>query len=155
MDQDKEYFIQLLRSRLGLKEEEFSLIEKNPRFKPLFCNAIAASKYAIVAEVVESRGCHSGYKRGDKFIFDSAGNLLTKHSPKKICAFMMPNLVVLLNAIFENLMNGRNPNEIIFNRTGCFDVGPTCGGWGHIVLEVKAVLREHLPTPTPHEAKGE
>jgi hypothetical protein len=30
----------------------------------------------------------------------------------------------VVNAFFENLMNGRNPNEVIFNRTGCFDVGP-------------------------------
>jgi len=35
-------------------------------------------------------------------------------------------------------MNGRDPNEVIFNRTGCLDVGPACGGWGHVVLEMRA-----------------
>ena len=69
-----------------------------------------------------------------KIVFDSSGNLLTAESPERVCAFLMPNLVVLINAFFENLMNGRNPNEIMFNRTGCFDVGPClrrlgpCGG---------------------------
>jgi len=54
----------------------------------------------------------------------------------------MPNLVVLINAFFENLMNGRDPNEIMFNRTGCFDVGLACGGWGHVVVEMKAELQD-------------
>ena len=32
---------------------------------------------------------------------------------------------------------GVDPNEMRLNRVGCFDVGIHCGGWGHIVLEVK------------------
>jgi hypothetical protein len=67
------------------------------------------------------------------------GNLLTWESPERICAFLLPNLLLVVNAFFENLMNGRNPNEVIFNRTGCFDVGPACGGWGDVVLEMRAV----------------
>jgi hypothetical protein len=39
-------------------------------------------------------------------------------------------------------MNGRDPNEVMFNRTGCFDVGHACGGWGHVVLEVRAEPRD-------------
>ena len=30
-----------------------------------------------------------------------------------------------------------DPNEMRLNRVGCFDVGVHCGGWGHVVLEVK------------------
>jgi len=52
----------------------------------------------------------------------------------------MPNLTVLINAFFENLMNGRNPNEVMFNTSGCFDTGPACGGWGHVVVEMNAEL---------------
>ena len=46
---------------------------------------------------------------GQKLVFDSAGNLLTQECPERICAFLMPNLTVLINAFFENLMNGRLP----------------------------------------------
>jgi hypothetical protein len=66
---------------------------------------------------------------------------LTRESPDRICAFLMPNLTVLINAFFENLMNGRDPNEVMFNRTGCFDVGPLCGGWGHVQVEMRAEPR--------------
>jgi hypothetical protein len=54
---------------------------------------------------------------------------------------LMPNLTVLINAFFENLINGRDPNEVMFNRTGCFDVGPMCGGWGHVQMEMRAEIR--------------
>lgn len=47
----------------------------------------------------------------------------------------------LLNAFFENLMNGRDPKEVMFNTTGCFDTGPHYGGWEHIVLKMTAVTK--------------
>ena len=114
------------------------MVEKNPKFQTLVKNAVEASKYRLVAEVIESKGCHSGHVLGQKLIFDNAGNLLTKESPDRVCAFLMPNVTVLINAFFENLMNGRDPNEVMFNTTGCFDTGPSCGGWGHVVVRMTA-----------------
>lgn len=32
---------------------------------------------------------------------------------------------------------GVDPNGMRFRRVGCFDVGVRCGGWGHIVMELK------------------
>jgi hypothetical protein len=94
----------------------------------------------LVAEVIESKGCHSGHNVGQKPVFDNSGNLLTKENPDRVCSFLMPNLTVLINAFFENLMNGRNPNEVMFNTSGCFDPGPSCGGWGHVVVRMNAEL---------------
>jgi len=106
----------IIQKRLALPEDEFETIRKNPKFQRLFSNALEASRYRLVATVMESKGCHSQHRVGQRIVFDSSGNLLTNESPERVCAF------------FENLMNGRDPNEIMFNRTGCFDVGPACGG---------------------------
>ena len=138
---DKDQIRKLIRRRLKLDDQDWLLIENNPKFQQLFQNAIEASKYRLVAEVVESKGCNSGHVVGQKLLFDSAGNLLTKENPDRICAFLMPNLTVLINAFFENLMNGRDPNEVMFNTTGCFDTGPSCGGWGHVVVRMTAELQ--------------
>ena len=138
---DKDQIAKMIRKRLNLEDQEWSIIQKNPRFQQVFQNAIEAAKYRLVAEVIESRGCHSGHVVGQKLIFDSSGNLVTKENPDRICAFLMPNLTVLINAFFENLMNGRNPNEVMFNTTGCFDTGPSCGGWGHVVVRMSAELK--------------
>jgi len=137
---DKNQMAEIIRRRLNLEDQDWSIIEKNPKFQKLFQNVIESSKYRLVAEVIESKGCHSKHIVGQKLIFDSSGNLLTKENPDRICTFMMPNLMVLINAFFENFMNGRNPNEVMFNTTGCFDTGPACGGWGHIVLKMYAEL---------------
>jgi hypothetical protein len=138
---DKQRIAETIRKRLNLKDEDWSLIEKNPKFQRLFQNAVKASRYRLVAEVIESVGCHSGHTVGQKIVFDSSGNLLTRENPERICAFLMPNLTVLINAFFENLMNGRDPNEVMFNTTGCYDTGPQCGGWGHVVVKMTAELK--------------
>ena len=138
---DKNLITERIRKRLDLSEEEWGIIAKNPKFQRLFKNAVEASKYRLVAEVIDSKGCHTGHVVGQKLIFDNSGNLLTKESPDRVCAFLMPNLTVMLNAFFENMMNGRDPNEVMFNTTGCFDTGPMCGGWGHVVVKMTAELR--------------
>jgi len=138
---EKHQIAEIIRKRLKLEDQEWSIIEKNPKFQQLFQNAIEASKYRLVAEVISSKGCHSGHVVGQKLVFDSSGNLLTKENPDLICSFLMPNLTILINAFFENLMNGRDPNEVMFNTTGCFDTGPICGGWGHVVVKMNAELK--------------
>jgi hypothetical protein len=138
---DRKEMIEVIKKRLDLGGADFEAVAKNPKFQRLFENALRASQFRLVAEVIESKGCHSGHREGQKLIFDSTGNLLTRESPERVCAFLMPNLTVLINAFFENLMNGRDPNEVMFNRTGCFDVGHVCGGWGHVVVEMRAKPR--------------
>jgi hypothetical protein len=138
---DKNHLIETIKKRLALEGDELAAVIGNPKYQRLSENAAKASRYRLVAEIVASKGCHSGHVVGQRIVFDSAGNLLTQESPKRVCAFLMPNLTVLINAFFENLMNGRDPNEVMFNRTGCFDVGPLCGGWGHVQLEMKAEAR--------------
>ena len=139
---DKRRIAEVIRQRLNLDDADWSLIEQNPRYQQLFQNALGASKYRLIAEVIESRGCHSGHVVGQKLIFDNAGNLITRENPDRVCAFLMPNLTVLINAFFENLMNGRDPNEVMFNTTGCFDAGPSCGGWGHVAVRMRAEAKK-------------
>jgi len=138
---EREQIIKMLQKRLGLDDKEFQSVKDSPRFQRLFDNILSSSRYRLVAEIVESKGCHSGHVKGQKLFFDSAGNLLTREAPERVCAFLMPNLTVLINAFFENLLNGRDPNEVMFNRTGCYDVGPACGGWGHVIVEMRAEPR--------------
>jgi hypothetical protein len=140
-EMQREQMEKIIQGRLQLDDAEFQAIKDKPKFQRLFQNAMKGARYRLVAEIVESKGCHTGHSKGQKLIFDSAGNLLTKECPERICAFLMPNLTVLINAFFENLMNGRDPNEVMFNRTGCFDVGPACGGWGHVLVEMRAESR--------------
>ena len=60
----------------------------------------------------------------------------------------VPNCVVLgtfeksIYVSNELFYAGVDPNEMRFKRTGCFDVGVKCGGWGKIVMEIKVEDRK-------------
>ena len=126
----------------GYSDEEMRTFRENPRNEDVLSQAPALMNKTIVLEVVDSRGCNSQHKVGDRFYFDGAGNLLTKLCPKKICAYALSAMAPLIFTSNELFYAGVDPNEMRFKRTGCFDVGVQCGGWGHIVLELKVEDRK-------------
>jgi len=115
---------------------------ENPRNADVLAKGQELSNKTIVVEVVESKGCYSQHKVGDKFIFDGAGNLLTKKNPKRICIYALAPVAKMIFATNELIYAGADPNKIRFGRAGCFDVGVNCGGWGHIVMEIKIEERQ-------------
>ena len=127
----------IMKRHLGYSDEELAAFRKNPRNADVIDKgSIIIGKY-IVLEVVEAHGCNSQHKVGDKIYFDGAGNLLTELSPKKICAYSLANALLLIYTANEMLYAGIDPNTIRFKRTGCFDVGLQCDGWGRIVYEIR------------------
>jgi len=122
---------------LGYSDEEMALFRANPRNEEVLAKAPALMQKTIVAEVVESHGCNSQHKVGDRFLFDGAGNLLTTKCPRRICIYALQELAGPIFASNELLYAGVDPDSLRFRRTGCFDVGVKCGGWGHIVMEVR------------------
>jgi uncharacterized repeat protein (TIGR04076 family) len=122
---------------LGYSDEEMALFRADPRNAEVLAKAPALMQKTIVAEVVESHGCNSQHKVGDRFLFDGAGNLITSRCPRRICIYALHELAALIFASNELAYAGVDPDALRFRRTGCFDVGVRCGGWGHIVMAVR------------------
>ena len=133
----------LMQEHLGYTDKEMKLFRRNPRNKDILSRAAALMNTTIVAEVVASSGCNSHHRIGDKFYFDGAGNLITSLSPKRICIYALAAVAPLVFTSNELVYAGVDPNEMRFKRTGCFDVGVQCGGWGHIVLELRVEERQN------------
>jgi uncharacterized repeat protein (TIGR04076 family) len=129
----------VMKRRLGYTDGDMKAFRENPRNEDVLSKAPDLLNKTIVIEVVESHGCNSQHKVGDKFYFDGAGNLLTKRCPKKVCVYALSAATSMIFASNELFYAGVNPNEMRFNRAACFDVGVQCGGWGRIVLELKVV----------------
>ena len=127
---------------LGYSDEEMKKFRENPRNADVISKAPALMNKTIVFEVVDSHGCNSQHKVGDKFYFDGAGNLLTKLCPKRICFSALYSAAALIYAADELFYAGVDPNEMRFKRVGCGDVGVNCGGWGHIVMELRIEERK-------------
>ncbi|MFA6148929.1 MAG: hypothetical protein WC899_12045 [bacterium] len=126
----------LMKSHLGYTDEEMREFRENPRNEDILSKAPELMKKTFVLEVVESRGCNSHHKVGDKLCFDGAGNLLTKQCPEKVCVYAMNAATPLIYAATELFYAGVDPNEMRFRRAGCIDVGVQCGGWGRVVFEL-------------------
>ena len=122
---------------LGYSDEEMQLFRENPRNEEVLSKSLALMNKTIIAEVVESQGCNSQHKVGDRFYLDGAGNLISKLCPKRMCIFPMAALASIVFGAHELFYAGVDPNEMRFKRFGCHDVGVRCGGWGHIVVELK------------------
>lgn len=54
---DVKQMARIIQQRLGLEDQEFALIQENPKFQRLFENVSKGVRYQLVAEVVESKGC--------------------------------------------------------------------------------------------------
>ncbi len=132
---------QMIQERLGYTDQEIRLFRENPRNNDVLSKGPELMNKTIVMEVVESHNCNSMHQVGDRLVFDGAGNLITKLCPKRVCIYALSSAAKVIFASNELLYAGVDPNEIRFKRTGCFDVGVQCGGWGHIVMELKVEER--------------
>ncbi len=131
----------VMKKHLGYSDAEMQVFRDNPRNADVLSRVPSLMGKTIVVEVVDSHGCNSQHKVGDKFYFDGAGNLLTKLCPKKVCIYALNAATGLIFTSNELFYAGVDPNEMRFRRAGCFDVGVECGGWGRVVLEISVVER--------------
>ena len=127
----------ITQKRLGYSDEEMEQFKANPRNADVLSKGAELMNKLIVLEVVESHGCNSRHRVGDRICFDGAGNLIAEMSPKRICAYALNPAVMMVFAANEMIYAGMDPNMIRFKRANCFDVGLQCGGWGRIVMELR------------------
>ena len=126
-----------IQNHLGYTDDEMIKFKASPRNLDVLSKAPFLMEKTIILEVVESNGCNSNHKIGDKFYFDGAGNLLTELCPKRVCGYSLNSALMMIFSANELMLAGVDPNQIRFKRAGCFDVGLECGGWGRIVLELR------------------
>ena len=137
-----------VQQQLGYNDEEMKQYRENPRNEDVLSKTAVMLNKTIVAEIIESHGCDSGHKVGDKIYFDGRGiSLLTKFGPSRICIFALHSIALAMPALAELLYAGINPNEMRFKPFGCPDVGVKCGGWGHIVMELSVEDRDKIRKP--------
>jgi len=127
-----------VQKHLCYTDEEMKIFRADSRNEDALSRGAAMLNKTIIAEVLESHGCDSGHKVGDKFYFDGRGiSLLTRLGPSRICIFALHAITLAMPAVAELFYAGVDPNQMRFRRFGCPDVGVKCGGWGHIVMEIK------------------
>lgn len=136
--------LEFYKGHLDYSNEEMEMFQSNPKNLQVIAKAPDIMKKTIVFEVIESNGCNSQHKTGDRFVFDGAGNLLTKRNPNRVCIFALHAMSALIYGAQELFYAGVDPNEACFKKAGCHDVGVRCGGWGHVAMEIKMIDRDNV-----------
>ncbi len=134
--------LNIIKKNLGYTEEEMKIFMENLKNIEILKKAPNLVNKTIVIEVIESHGCNSQHVIGEKFYFDGFGNLITKLSPKRICISALAAMDKLIFGANALMFADQNPNDMLFNKAGCSDVGLKCGGWGNIAMEIKVIDRK-------------
>ncbi len=134
--------LNIIKKNLGYSDEEMKIFMEEEKNIEILKRAPKLINKTIVIEVIESHGCNSQHVVGDKFYFDGFGNLITKLSPKRICISALAAMDKLIFGANALMFADQNPNEMLFNKAGCSDVGLKCGGWGNIAMEIKVIDRK-------------
>lgn len=132
--------------RVGYSEDEIEkLKEDGHRIRHINALSKTSQLYTIQVEVVSSKNCNTGYSAGDRFILDADGNLISKLNPKRLCVYLVSQMVVPVALINERLSEGLDPNHFHFMRyIRCPDAGVECLGYGQVTARVSVVPRENI-----------
>ncbi len=63
----------------------------------------------MIAEVIESHGCHAKHRVGDRFVMTAGGQLIADECPKGMCVSAVAEISKVLPAIYERLINKTDP----------------------------------------------
>lgn len=121
---------------MGYTDEEMKIFRSDPMKVRMVTETPEFVKCRVIAEVIESHGCHAHHKVGDRFVMTAGGQLITEACPKRMCMFALGPVSHQLSAIYERLISKSDPEFKQFNIVQCADVGLDKGGWGKILMKV-------------------
>ena len=121
---------------MGYTDEEMKIFRSDPMKVKMVTETPEFVKCRVIAEVIESHGCHARHKVGDRFVMTPGGQLITEECPKRMCMFALGPVSQQLPAIYERLISKSDPELKNFNIVQCTDIGLDKGGWGKILMKV-------------------
>jgi len=125
-----------LQEHMEFTDEEMELFKSDPYKVKMVTETPEFIKCRVVAEVIESQGCHTKHKVGDKFVLTPGGSILTDQCPKEICVHAMTAVGRIIPVISERLVSKSDPNFEMTNIVQCSDIGLDKGGWGKILMKI-------------------
>ena len=129
----------IVKNRWGYTEEEFAKAQTKGFFDMLNLEAMF---YWLVAEPVCSSHCMGCHNEGRPFYFNPMGLLIRHKCPPGICIHGLSQLSPVIYNYWDHLLQGKDPNQMIFDHIACTDIGLQNGGLGDNIFRVR---RERMP----------
>ena len=133
---DVEEIWRLFQKHMEYTDEEMQIFRSDPLKVKMVTQTPEFVKCRVIAEVVESHGCHARHRVGDKFVMTAGGQMIEDECPKGMCISALAEVSKVLPAIYERLINKTDPQFERVDMIQCPDVGLDKGGWGKILMKV-------------------
>lgn len=133
---DVEEIWNLFQKHMAYTDEEMEIFRSDPHKVRMVTQTPEMVKCRVIAEVIESHGCHAQHRVGDRFVMNPGGQLIAEESPKRICLSALGAINYIMPAIQERLVNKSDPNFERYHIVQCPDTGLDKGGWGKILMKV-------------------
>ncbi len=124
----------IIKNLWNYTDNEFSKAEELGTFDALSFKDMG---YWIVAEPVCSQHCGSCHNEGRPLYFNAMGNLIRHKCPPGICIHGLSQLSPIIYNYVDHLLQGKDPNNMIFNHASCTDIGLEAGGLGNNLFRVR------------------
>jgi len=126
----------LFQSHMEYTDQEMEVFQSDPLKVKVVTETPEFVTCRVIAEVIESHGCHSKHRVGDRFVMTAGGQLIADECPKGMCVSAVAEISKVLPAIYERLINKTDPKFERVDIIHCPDVGLDKGGWGKILMKV-------------------
>lgn len=133
---EPEKILKHLQKHMEYTDEEMEIFCADPDKVKMVTETPDFVKTRVVAEVIDSHGCHCKHRVGDKFVMTAGGQLIADQCPKRMCLSALSPISRIMPAIYDRLVSKSDPNFERSNVVQCEDVGLDKGGWGKILMKV-------------------
>jgi uncharacterized repeat protein (TIGR04076 family) len=120
-------------NRWDYTEQEMSKAEAVGLFAAL---DLQAMRYWLVAEPVCSAHCSGCHKEGRPLYFNATGMLVKHKCPPGICVHGLSQLSPIIYNYYDHMLQGKDPNDMVFKHATCTDIGLEMGGLGNNLFRV-------------------
>jgi len=129
----------IIKNRWGYTESEYRKALELGLFDVLDMEAM---RYWLVVEPVCSNHCSGCHNEGRPFYFNPMGMLIKHKCPPGICIHGLSQLSPVIYDYYDHMLQGKDPNQMIFDHITCTDTGLELGGLGDNLFRVR---REKMP----------
>ena len=117
----------ITKNRWGYTDEELIKAEELGLFDAL---NLKTMRYWIVADPVCSLHCSGCHNEGRPFYFNAMGMLIRHKCPPSLCIHGLSQLSPIIYNYYDHILQGKDPNDMVFNHVTCTDIGLEAGGLG-------------------------
>ena len=75
----------LFQTHMEYTDEELAVFKSDPLKVKMVTETPEFVKCRVIAEVIESHGCHAKHRVGDRFVMTAGGQLISEECPKRMC----------------------------------------------------------------------